>query len=67
MGLNIIDVLFSILDIRGHIPGEYRRIASDSAPAAVGKQVLVATAFVTALALFVLPLAAMVWLAIRLI
>jgi hypothetical protein len=64
MGLNLIDVLFSLLDIRGHIP-DSQRVESEAMPVAIGKQLLVVTAGVTGLTLFVAPLAGMVWLAIR--
>jgi hypothetical protein len=64
MGLNLIDLLFSILDIRGHIP-DSGRIETETLPVAVGKQVLVVTAGVAGLTLFVAPLAAAIWLAIH--
>jgi hypothetical protein len=64
MGFNLIDVLFSMLDIRGHIPDSHR-IEGEALPVAVSKQLLVVTAGVTGLALFVVPLAGAVWLAIR--
>jgi hypothetical protein len=64
MGLNLIDVLFSMLDIRGHIP-DSQRIEAEALPVAVGKQVLVVTAGLTGLTLVVGPLAAAIWLAIR--
>jgi hypothetical protein len=64
MGLNLIDALFSLWDIRGHIP-DSQRIEGEAIPVAIGKQLLVVTAGVTGLTLFVAPLAAMVWLAIR--
>jgi hypothetical protein len=66
MGLNLIDLLFSMSDIRGHIP-ENRRIEAEVLPVAVGKQVLVVTAGLTGLTLFVAPLAVAIWLAIRLL
>jgi hypothetical protein len=66
MGLNLIDVLFSMSDIRGHIP-ESRRIESEVLPVAVGKQVLVVTAGLTGLTLLVAPFAAVIWLAIKLL
>jgi len=64
MGLNLIDVLFSMFDIRGHIPDSHR-VEAETMPVAIGKQLLVVTAGVTGLTLVVAPLAAMVWLAIR--
>ena len=66
MGLNMIDVLLSLLDIRGHIP-DSQRIETDALPIAVGKQLLVVTVGVTGLTLFVAPLAAAIWLAIHLL
>lgn len=66
MDLNLIDALFSLLDIRGHIP-DSQRIETDSLPVAVGKQLLVVTAGITGLTLFVAPLAAAIWLAIHLL
>jgi hypothetical protein len=65
MGLNLIDALFSLWDIRGHIP-DSARVDAGSLPA-IGKQLLVVTAGVTGLTLVVAPLAAAIWLAIRLI
>jgi hypothetical protein len=64
MGLDLIDVLFSMFDIRGHIPDSHR-VEAEAMPVAIGKQLLVVTAGVTGLTLVVAPLAAMVWLAIR--
>ena len=64
MGLNLIDVLFSMFDIRGHIPDSHR-VESEAMPVAIGKQLLVVTAGVTGLTLVVAPVAAMVWLAVR--
>jgi hypothetical protein len=66
MGLNLIDALFSLWDIRGHIP-DSERIDAKSLPVAVGKQLLVVTAGVTGLTLFVAPLAAAIWLAVHLL
>jgi hypothetical protein len=66
MGLNLIDLLFSLWEIRGHIPDSHRTEA-EARPVAIGKQVLVVTAGVTGLTLVVAPLAAMIWLAIRLL
>jgi hypothetical protein len=66
MGLNLIDALFPMLDIRGHIP-DSQRIEAEALPVAVGKQVLVVTAGLTGLTLVVAPLAAAIWLAIRLL
>jgi hypothetical protein len=66
MGLNLINVLFSTLDIRGHIP-DSQRIDAEALPIDVGKQVLVVTAGLTGLTLFVASLAAAVWLAIKLL
>jgi hypothetical protein len=66
MGLNLIDMLFSLLDIRGHIP-DSQRIQGEALPIAVGKKLLVVTAGVTGLTLFVAPLAAAIWLAIHLL
>ena len=39
MGLNLIDLLFSLLDIRGHIP-DSQRFEAEARPIAIGKQVL---------------------------
>jgi hypothetical protein len=64
MGLNLIDVLFSLLEIRGHIP-DSQRVEAEAMPVAIGRQLLVVTAGVTGLTLVVAPVAAMVWLAVR--
>jgi hypothetical protein len=66
MDLNLIDALFSMSDIRGHIPHS-QRVEAEGGPVAVGRQVLVVTAGLTGLTLFVTPLAAVIWLAIRLL
>jgi len=60
----LIDLLFSMLDIRGHIP-DSGRIESAAFPVAVGRQLMVVTIAVTGLTLFVAPLAAAIWLAIH--
>lgn len=64
MDLNLIDALFSMFDIRGHIP-DSERIEADALPIAVGKKLLVVTAGVTGLTLFFAPLAAAIWLAVH--
>ena len=64
MGLNLIDALFSLWDIRGHIP-DSQRSEGEAMPIAIGKSALVVTAGVTGLTLVVAPLAAMIWLAIH--
>ena len=64
MGLNLLDLLFSMFDIRGHIP-DSQRVEAEAMPVAIGKQLLVVTAGVTGLTLVVGPLAAMIWLAIH--
>ncbi len=66
MGLNLIDVLSSMSDIRGHIP-DSQRSEAEALPIDIGKQVLVVTAGLTGLTLFVAPLAAAIWLAVRLL
>ena len=63
MGLNLLNVLFSMFDVRGHIPESHRVDAP--VPVAIGKSMLVVTAGVTGLTLVVGPLAAMIWLAVR--
>ena len=66
MGLYVLEVMFWILDVRGHIPqfDDYRRFPTEPSPAAGASPLII---LVVRVALVAFAVWAAVWLAIRLL